>query len=85
LLDLPPASSLSLVNIGNAPMLLHTDAHPGADSACHMCKSIDAPQVSLKTDTIVAEEIQNASTVVPWVMISSIMLNGTMGFALLVY
>ena len=31
-----------------------------------------------------AEEIHNASTVVPWVMLSSIMLNGVMGFALLV-
>jgi choline transport protein len=31
-----------------------------------------------------AEEIQNASTVVPWVMIASIMLDGVMGFALLV-
>ncbi|KAE9377008.1 amino acid transporter [Stipitochalara longipes BDJ] len=31
-----------------------------------------------------SEEIQNASTVVPWVMISSIMLNGTLGLALLI-
>lgn len=31
-----------------------------------------------------SEEIQNASTVVPWVMISSIMLNGVMGFAAMI-
>lgn len=39
---------------------------------------------SPKANVVIAEEIQNASTVVPWVMISSIMLNGTMGLALLV-
>jgi hypothetical protein len=37
-----------------------------------------------KANGVAAEEIQNASTVVPWVMISSIMLDGILGFALLV-
>jgi hypothetical protein len=49
-----------------------------------MCETIDALSRIPKTDAIIAEEIQNASTVVPWVMISSIMLNGVMGLALLV-
>ena len=49
-----------------------------------MCKNIDALLGIPKADEIIAEEIQNASTVVPWVMISSIMLNGVMGLALLV-
>jgi choline transport protein len=31
-----------------------------------------------------AEEIHNASTIVPWAMISTIMLNGVMGLALLI-
>jgi len=39
---------------------------------------------SVQANAVIAEEIQNASTVVPWVMISSIMLNGIMGLALLV-
>jgi hypothetical protein len=49
-----------------------------------MCTLSDALQWIPKADGVIAEEIQNASTVVPWVMISSIMLNGVMGFALLV-
>lgn len=31
-----------------------------------------------------SEEIHNASTVVPWAMISTIVLNGVLGFALLI-
>lgn len=31
-----------------------------------------------------SEEVHNASTVIPWAMISSIVLNGVLGFALLI-
>jgi len=31
----------------------------------------------------VAEEVQNASTVVPWAIVSSVVFNGVLGFALL--
>lgn len=49
-----------------------------------MCKHGNASRRHPKLISIAAEEIQDASTVVPWVMTSSIMLNGVMGFALLV-
>ena len=34
--------------------------------------------------TLKAEEVQNASTVVPWVMICTILINGTLGFATII-
>jgi len=37
-----------------------------------------------RIDTLIAEEIQNASVVVPWVMIATTILNGILGFAALV-
>jgi hypothetical protein len=34
--------------------------------------------------SIVAEEVYNATTVVPWAIVSTIMVNGVMGLALLI-
>lgn len=58
----------------------------GADSACHMCKHyhVQAAQRTITDFNTIAEEIHNASTVVPRVMLASIMLNGIMGFAMLI-
>ena len=44
--------------------------------------SANLPLVSYDGPCHMAEEIQNASTVVPWCMIATILLNGTLGLAI---
>ncbi|CAG8950590.1 hypothetical protein HYFRA_00002799, partial [Hymenoscyphus fraxineus] len=56
----------------------------GADSACHMGKETTFLQKVFSPDNHLAEEIHNASTVVPWAMVFSVALNGAMGFGMLI-
>lgn len=42
----------------------------------------DSKVVECNINTSAAEEVQNASTIVPWCMICTILLNGILGFAI---
>ncbi|MCJ1299474.1 hypothetical protein MMC08_002266 [Hypocenomyce scalaris] len=44
--------------------------------------STNLPFIGYDGPCHMAEEVQNASTIVPWCMISTILLNGTLGFAI---
>lgn len=56
----------------------------GYDGPCHMGKysvNHNSRVSECNTDKSIAEEVQNASTIVPWCMICTILLNGILGFA----
>ena len=58
----------------------------GPDSAVHMGKDISYSQVWLRerTNNITAEEIQDASYVLPWGMVATLILNGSTGFIMVI-
>lgn len=57
----------------------------GYDGPCHM-GNIHPPLFKLvqltDMNSFPAEEIQNASTIVPWCMVSTVLINGSLGFAM---
>lgn len=46
--------------------------------------SANLPLIGYDGPAHLAEEVRNASTVVPWCMISTVVLNGTLGFAIVI-
>ena len=56
----------------------------GADGAIHVSLSSKASWRSYADDVQMSEEVRNASTVVPRSMITSILLNGALGFGMLI-
>jgi hypothetical protein len=51
----------------------------------HSLKFYDYPgEMTLTLGFVVAEEVYNASTVVPWAIVATIMVNGVLGLALLI-
>ena len=69
------------MDYGNTNMLTSL----GADSACHMGKFLKMIEIQRPRSNFqnVAEEIQDASTVVPRTMVATTVLNGVLGFAAL--
>ncbi|KAJ5815754.1 hypothetical protein N7474_007531 [Penicillium riverlandense] len=56
----------------------------GPDAATHMCKSVPQEFFKFATDDFPAEEVQNAALIVPWCMVSTAIINGVLGFVILV-
>jgi len=46
--------------------------------------SANLPLIGYDGPAHMAEEVRNASTVVPWCMVSTVLLNGTLGFAIVI-
>ena len=56
----------------------------GCDSAVHVCSMSIPFYVPADGESQMAEEIKNAEVIVPWAMVLSTMLNGAIGWAVVI-